>query len=83
MPCLRFWMVPQFSVAPAMFSMPRASAFFHVVIHFRIEKQGLSRDAADVQAGAAEVRVFLDKGGLQAQADRREWPRCIRQGRCR
>ena len=52
-------------------------AVFHVVIDFGIEKQGLSRDAADVQAGAAEVRVFLDEGGLQAKlpgADGRSVP---------
>ena len=83
MPCLRFWIVPQFSVARAQVLDAERVAVFHVVVDFGIEKQGLSRDAADVQAGAAEVGVFLDEGGLQAQAVRREWRRCIRQGRCR
>ena len=52
-------------------------AVFHVIKDFRIEKQGLSRDAADVQAGAAQVGVFLDEGGFQAQlsgADGRSVP---------
>ena len=40
-------------------------AVFHVVVDFGVEKQGLSGDAADVQAGSAEVGVFLDEGGLQ------------------
>ncbi len=47
--------------------MPSAVAVFHVVIDFGVEKQGLSRDAADVKAGSAEVRVFLDEGGLQPE----------------
>ena len=40
-------------------------AVFHVVIDFGIEKQGLSRDTADVKAGSAEVGIFLDEGGLK------------------
>ena len=42
-------------------------AILHVVEDFGVEQQGLGRDAADVQAGAAQVGVFLDQGGLQAE----------------
>ena len=40
--------------------------FFQVVPEFGIEEQGFGRDAADVQAGAAEESVFFDERGLQA-----------------
>jgi len=43
---------------------------FHVFIDFGIEKQRLGGDAAYVQAGAAEVRVFLDQGRLKAKLAR-------------
>jgi hypothetical protein len=41
-------------------------AIFHVVIYFGVEQQRLGRNAADVQAGASQVGVFLDQGGLEA-----------------
>jgi hypothetical protein len=39
---------------------------FQVIPEFGIEQQRLGRDAADVQAGAAEESVFFNEGGLQA-----------------
>ncbi len=39
---------------------------FQVIPELGVEQQRLGRNAADVQAGAAEVRVFLDQGSLQA-----------------
>ena len=42
-------------------------AFLHVVVDFGVEQQSLGRDAADVEAGAAEFVVFLDECGLQSQ----------------
>src|SRR4051812_31390010 len=38
-----------------------------MVGELRIEQQRLGRDAAHVQAGAAELVVFLDERGLQAK----------------
>ena len=58
-------------------------AFFHVVVDFGIEQQGLGGNAADVQARPAQLVVFLDESGLSVPTARREWPRCIRQVRCR
>ena len=40
--------------------------FFQVVPKFGVEQQRLGRDAAYVQAGAAEHVVFFDEGGFQA-----------------
>ena len=40
--------------------------FFEVVPEFGVEEQRLGRDAAHVQAGAAEHVVFFDEGGFQA-----------------
>ncbi len=40
--------------------------FFQVVPEFGVEQQRFGRDAADVQAGAAEESVFFDERGLQA-----------------
>jgi len=37
-----------------------------VVPEFGVEQQSLGRDAADVQAGAAEESVFFDESGFQA-----------------
>ena len=45
----------------------KLGAFLHVVVDFRVEQQGLGRNTADVQAGSAQLVVFLDKGGLQAE----------------
>ena len=39
---------------------------FQVVPEFGVEQQRLGRDAAHVQAGAAEHVVFFDEGGFQA-----------------
>ena len=39
---------------------------FQVVPEFGVEQQSLGRDAADVQAGAAEESVFFDERGFQA-----------------
>ena len=39
---------------------------FQVVPEFGVEEQRLGRDAADVQAGAAEESVFFDESGFQA-----------------
>ena len=39
---------------------------FQVVPELGIEQQGLGRDAADVQAGAAEHVVLLDECGFQS-----------------
>src|SRR5271166_576599 len=52
-------------------------AIFHVVKDFGVKQQGLGGDAAHVQAGASQVGVFLDEGGLEAQlpgADGRSVP---------
>jgi hypothetical protein len=38
-----------------------------VIEHFRIEKQGFSRNAADVQAGPTKVWVFFDQGRGKAK----------------
>ena len=40
--------------------------FFQVVPKFGVEQQCFGRDAADVQAGAAEESVFFDECGFQA-----------------
>ncbi len=40
--------------------------FFQVVPKLGVEEQRLGRDAAHVQAGAAEHVVFFDEGGFQA-----------------
>src|SRR5262249_16883682 len=40
--------------------------FLQVVPQLGVEQQRLGRDAADVQAGAAEVAVFFDQGNLQS-----------------
>src|SRR4051812_10855940 len=42
-------------------------AFFQVVCKLRVEQQRLGRDAAHVQAGAAELVVFLNEGDFQAK----------------
>ena len=42
-------------------------AFLHVVEDFRVEQQGLGRNATDMQTGATQVRIFLDQGGLQSK----------------
>ncbi len=39
---------------------------FQVIPEFGVEQQSLRRDAADVQAGAAEESIFLDESRLQA-----------------
>ena len=39
---------------------------FQVIPEFGVEQQRLGRDAAHVQAGAAEESVFFDESGLQA-----------------
>ena len=46
-------------------------------------QQRLARNAADVEARAAERLVLLDDGGLEAELRRREWRRCIRRDRSR
>src|ERR1035441_10041519 len=40
-------------------------AFLDVVENLCVEQQGLGRNATDMQAGAAQVGIFLDEGGLQ------------------
>ena len=40
--------------------------FFQVIPEFGVEEQRLGRDAADMQAGAAEESVFFDERGFQA-----------------
>ncbi len=45
-------------------------AFFYVVVDLGVKQQGLGRNTADMQTGAAEVWVFLDQRGLQAQLTR-------------
>src|ERR1039458_5505070 len=42
-------------------------AFLHVVEDFRIEQQRLGWNATDMQAGATQVRIFLDEGRLQSK----------------
>ena len=39
---------------------------FQVIPKFGVEQKRLGRDAADVQAGAAEESVFFDERGFQA-----------------
>ena len=39
---------------------------FEMVPEFSVEQQSLGRNAAHVQAGAAEEAVFFDEGGFQA-----------------
>ena len=39
---------------------------FQVIPEFGVEQQSFGRDAADVQAGAAEESVFFDESGFQA-----------------
>ena len=46
--------------------MPNSLAVFQVVPELGIEQQRLGRDAAHVQAGAAEHVVLLDECGLQS-----------------
>jgi hypothetical protein len=41
-------------------------SFLQMVPEFGIEKQRFGRDAADMQAGAAEESVFFDERGFQA-----------------
>ncbi len=67
MPCLRFWIEPQFSADAGGVLQAEFRAFLHVVEDLGVEQQRLGRNAADVQAGAAQVRVFFDKRGLQAE----------------
>jgi hypothetical protein len=38
-----------------------------MVIHFSVKEQGLSRDAAHVQAGAAEPVFFFNEAGFQSK----------------
>src|SRR3954469_15823967 len=42
-------------------------AFFQMVGQLRVEQQRLGRDAAHMQAGAAELVVFLDERDFQAE----------------
>ena len=42
-------------------------AVFEVIVDVGVVQQHLGGNAADVQAGAAEKRIFLDDDGLQAQ----------------
>jgi hypothetical protein len=38
-----------------------------MVINFGIKEQGFGGDAANMQAGAAELVVFFDEAGLEAK----------------
>ena len=46
-------------------------------------EQRLRRDAADIEAGAAEGRVLLDDGDAEAELAQRGWRRHSRRDRCR
>ncbi len=41
-------------------------AFFHVVVDLGIEQQRLGRNAADMQAGSAQLVVLFDESCLQS-----------------
>ena len=63
---LRSWTAAQFSLRRIYAFDAEFLGVFQVVPKFGIEQQRFGRDAAYVQAGAAEHVVFLDEGGFQA-----------------
>ena len=65
MPCLRSWVRAKLTLGVRLASMPNSAAWSTWRLHGRRLEERLRRDAAAVQAGAAE-RIHLDQRHLEA-----------------